>query len=80
MRQIGLLFYLLIFMKSSNCAQKVRCKSALARQGTNSSDCFTNFSLTTYESTNFVKLSLFVHFYAHLMQVLNKIPFSVKNL
>ena len=33
MRQIGLLFYLLIFMKSSNCSQKVRCKSALARQG-----------------------------------------------
>ena len=38
MRQIGLLFYLLIFMKSSNCAQKVRCKSALARQGLGSSE------------------------------------------
>ena len=38
MKQIGLLFYLLIFMKSSNCAQKVRCKSALARQGLGSSE------------------------------------------
>ena len=38
MRQIGLLCYLLIFMKSSNCAQKVRCKSALARQGLGSSE------------------------------------------